>query len=274
MGATILATLVANAVDMRGTFASTMLARLFGVQESVQGPCPVNMVLVTQALTPFCIDMYENSPSTECVHKGVSSAAETAMNLADRSCKPSTIPNMRPWTYISQLEAEQACSRAGKRLPTADEWYKAALGTPDTSQGWTDESCNVARNLADGVALGGTGMRCISDAGAYDMVGNVWEWVAGAVEYGTYDDITLPDSGYVTHAGTDGVARASASARVTAYGDDYVWVDRAIVAGIMRGGAFGNTGRAGIFALYAASPPTHTGDAVGFRCAVTPVGYD
>jgi formylglycine-generating enzyme required for sulfatase activity len=270
VGSTILATLTVNAVDMSGYFSRTMLAGLlFSGEETKNDSCPQNMVLVTQALTPFCVDAYEASAGENCVYNTPANENETLLNLADRACTPVAKPNSEPWRYISSTQAEQACSRAGKRLPTANEWYKAALGTPDLSSGWTEEYCNVAHNRTDGVANTGTGMRCISDAGAYDMVGNVWEWVAETVDKGVWDGRVLPVTGFVDNVDTNGIAYSTESAQVENFNNDRFWLDSAIHAGVMRGGYFNSQSHAGLFATYAASPPTFSGDAVGFRCVVT-----
>lgn len=270
VGSTILATLTVNAVDMSGYFSRTTLAGLlFSGEEIKNESCPPHMVLVTQALTPFCIDAYEASADESCAYDTPQSENETVLNLADRACTPVSKPNTKPWRYVSYTHAEQACSRVGKRLPTANEWYKAALGTPDPSGGWTEEYCNVAHNRADGVANTGTGMRCISDAGAYDMVGNVWEWIAETVDQGTWDGRVMPVTGFVHDVDVNGMAYSTESAQVENFGDDRFWLDSTIHAGVMRGGYFNSQSQAGLFATYAASPPTFSGDAVGFRCVVT-----
>jgi formylglycine-generating enzyme required for sulfatase activity len=268
---TILATLAVNAVDMSGYFSHTMLgALLFSVEEEKKEPCPENMVLVTQALTPFCIDAYEVSAGKKCTYTNPTGENETVLNLANRECAPVSEPNSMPWRFVTMTQAEQACSRAQKRLPTANEWYKASLGTPDQNSGWTEESCNVAHNRADGVSKTASGMRCISDAGAYDMVGNVWEWVAETVDKGVWDGRVLPMTGFVQGVDVHGIAYTTESAQVENFGNDRFWLDSGIYAGVMRGGYYNSQGQAGLFSTYAASPPTFSGDAVGFRCVVTP----
>lgn len=272
VGSTILATLAVNAVDMRGRVASTFLGGvLFSSSSENQRICPDNMVLVSQALVPFCIDVYEVSAGSECLYAAPTQSKETSLNLSDPGCKPESVAGGRPWVAISQHEAQQACSRSGKRLPTASEWYKAALGTPSPNGMYTEEYCNVARNRDDGVALTGGGMRCVSDAGAYDMIGNVWEWVDGVVEYGEWDGRRVPPTGYVSDVGTDGIAFLTDGKQNEIFGEDRFWSDASIRAGLMRGGYYESKSNAGLFATYAASPPTFTGDAVGFRCAVTPI---
>jgi formylglycine-generating enzyme required for sulfatase activity len=270
VSSTILATLTVNAVDMRGYLPDTLLALLFNVRTEEQGPCPEGMVLVTQSIVPFCVDMYEVSAGATCPFSEPTSNEETALNLAEQSCTAVSKAQAKPWRHVTQLQAQQACSRAGKRLLSPDEWYKSALGTPDTASGFVDDGCNVARNRADGVAPTGNGMRCVSDTGAYDMVGNVWEWVDGVVSEGKYNEREVPVSGYVTGADLAGMTYTTGTAQDEQYGSDRFWSDKTILAGIMRGGYYDNASQAGLFATYMASPQTFSGDAVGFRCAVTP----
>ena len=86
-----------------------------------------------------------------------------------------SIPNVTPASYITWFQAAAAARNAGKRLPTNAEWQASALGTPDpgTDNGTTD--CNVSIGTT---AATGSRSNCLSDVGAFDMVGNVWEWVA------------------------------------------------------------------------------------------------
>jgi formylglycine-generating enzyme required for sulfatase activity len=273
VSSTLLATLTVNAIDMRGYMPDTLLALLFGVSTQVPEAqaCPVGMVLVTQALTPFCVDVYEASPGAECPFSEPRANTETSLNVADEQCKAVSVPHTLPWRHITQVEAQKACSRSGKRLLRPDEWYKAALGTPDNSTNFTEEGCNVARNRADGAAKTGTGMRCVSDTGAYDMVGNVWEWVDGVVDKGVYETVVVPPGGYVIAADLNGMAYTTGATQDERFGNDRFWMDGGIRAGVMRGGYYDNASQAGIFATYAASEPTFTGEAVGFRCALTSV---
>jgi hypothetical protein len=85
-----------------------------------------------------------------------------------------SIPGVVPTTCISAFQAEAACTLSGKRLPSNTEWTQAAQGTlrAFTDNGTT--SCNVS---TAGTPLN-TGSRsaCVSTAGAFDMLGNVWEW--------------------------------------------------------------------------------------------------
>jgi hypothetical protein len=89
-----------------------------------------------------------------------------------------SIPGVTPSAFMTWFQAAAAARNSGKRLPTNAEWQAAALGTPDT--GGADNgstTCNTD-NLAPGVTTTGSRSGCVSDVGAFDMVGNLWEWVA------------------------------------------------------------------------------------------------
>jgi iron(II)-dependent oxidoreductase len=86
----------------------------------------------------------------------------------------------QPAVFVSQVEAEAYCKAVGKRLPSGNEWEKAARGTDGRLYPWGndyDESAVVSKETAEGkVAEVGTREKGKSPYGAMDMAGNVWEW--------------------------------------------------------------------------------------------------
>jgi formylglycine-generating enzyme required for sulfatase activity len=112
-------------------------------------------------------------------------------------------------------------------------------------------------------------MRCVSDVGTYDMVGNVWEWVEGIAEKGVWDGRPLPATGYVNGVDVYGMPLTTGSAVDERFNSDRFWSDVAHDTALMRGGYYQSGSNAGIYTVYAASPATFYGDAVGFRCATT-----
>ncbi len=84
-----------------------------------------------------------------------------------------SVPGVMPTSWATWFQAAAAARNSLKRLPTNQEWQVAAFGTPDPNSG--SSPCNV--NSA-GPVLTGSAPGCVSDVGAFDMVGNVAEMVA------------------------------------------------------------------------------------------------
>jgi formylglycine-generating enzyme required for sulfatase activity len=158
-----------------------------------------------------------------------------------------SLPLEIPSADITWLQAQEACANAGKRLPTSAEWQLGASGTPDPGPDNATTDCNTA-NV--GVVPSGARSRCLSARGAFDMVGNLAEWVADWVPAST----ECP-----SWAGFSNDDMCLAGASTTRNGP----------AALVRGGAFAALGGAiaGPLAVRGTVPVFRSTDIVGFRCA-------
>jgi eukaryotic-like serine/threonine-protein kinase len=98
-----------------------------------------------------------------------------------------------PVMHISWSQAEAFCEWRGGRLPKEAEWEKAAGWDPVSGKmqiyPWGNEPPDDTRANYDNVDLDTTEVGSypagVSSVGAYDMAGNIWEWVYDW--YGPYD---------------------------------------------------------------------------------------
>lgn len=137
---------------------------------------------------PFYIDKYE--VTCEEYEKFVlETRTRPPSNWVNGRCQP----ERRRWpvTGVDWASARAYAARLNKRLPSEAEWEFAARGPAGLRYPWGNEWKPNAAN-ADNTSRGhmtnvGEYADGASPFGAYDMVGNAWEWTA--------DDLTSYDGG-------------------------------------------------------------------------------
>lgn len=136
-------------------------------------------------LSAFEIDKYEvtNREYKRCVDAGGCQLPRHTTWYDDPALA------LTPVVFVSWEDAGRFCAWEGKRLPTEAEWEKAARGTVDTRVypwGNQEPTCTrvyhqaiefMCRDSVDRPQQVGTRPTGASPYGAYDMAGNVFEWV-------------------------------------------------------------------------------------------------
>ena len=141
-----------------------------GEAQCVEGVCEGGGVCLQEMIQMpgYRIYKYEASRSD-------STSASEGTSLS-RTCSRAGV---LPWTNVSYSQASAACSLTSLRPCTLDEWQQACFGPIQTSYPYGEtydaSLCNTESGQTEPVGIFSD---CRSDAGAFDMSGNVAEWVS------------------------------------------------------------------------------------------------
>jgi formylglycine-generating enzyme required for sulfatase activity len=249
--------LTSFSIDATDTFRTSQSALGILAGFATETGCEEGTTLIKIDDVRSCVDEYEAAVGEECAIQKPVSPIDTATNLNDPNCMPVSVSGEQPWRQVTVEQAKQLCARAHKRLLSAREWYLAAAGTPDNEQ---------VCALRGALRLTGANASCISGVGAFDMVGNVWEYVDDTVTDAVVSGRTIPVSGYVAQMAEDGLPLVTASSSNPLYNRDYFWSAATGTYAIMRGGFYGSENDGGLYGAHSAVVPEFAGEAVGFRC--------
>jgi len=171
-------------------------------------PCPPGMAFV-QTDSGVCVDLYEGA-LVQLTDGGVVPWPyyDAIDDIDAQNLYAVPAKGIFPQAYISEVQASLMCAQANKRLCTFVEWTAACRGQPEYDyvypygNTYDDAACNENREspiirlfgpdpsysnaelndpacdqLDAGLAQGGDFPKCVSVYGAYDMHGNIHEWI-------------------------------------------------------------------------------------------------
>lgn len=192
----------------------------------------------TVSLSAFAIDAYEvtNALYAACVDALACALPANTVDYNDPT------KAQHPVAFVAHAQASAYCAWAGKRLPTEAEWERAARGAQARIYPWGDQppTCTIVNagvRTGQQTCVGATSPvgsypLGLSAIGAYDMAGNVREWVSdwyGVLGSAPATDPTGPASGsnkvarggsFVSYASE--ITTATRPPRLPAQADQYI----------------------------------------------------
>ena len=180
-----------------------------GDQECYENEKPAHKVRISRGFwlgqTPVMVGAYRRFAEST----GIAMPAQPV--FAERNLNPKWKDSEQPMVMITWEEAKRYCEGWAKgRLPTEAEWeYAACVTTTEPRFGELDAIAWYAHN-SDG-RIHPVKQKQPNAWGLYDMLGNVWEWLADWYEegyYGTLPSMATDPKG--PPSGTQWVARGGA----------------------------------------------------------------
>ncbi len=246
----------------------------FGAELWPPPPCPDEGMVQRGR---FCVDRYEAHLVVEGPDHRWQQHPHYLRPPSHQRYMARSAAGVYPQGYISRVEAQRACHNAGKRLCTWLEWRRACQGPHwrrypygnrgkrgrcNTGKehllhkffgkkGWKyDEHFNSPRlNQEPGfLAKSGAYEQCQTEAGVFDMAGNLHEWVS-----------TMVTESFVERMEAEDIERL-----------EQPWV---VGNGMFLGGFYSTTDQhgAGCFYTTIAHEPNYHDYSTGFRCCSTAV---
>ena len=222
-----------DAVDVVARDAVDVVARdARAADVALDGGCPEEMTLVGGRV---CVDRWEAALEVAAMDGGVAPWSPYE-NPGTRVVRAVSRAGVVPQGYITGEQSQRACMAAGKRLCAISEWLSACRGPMNLvypyGNTYERRRCNEARTphpvvqffgtssgvftftnmnnpginmQPDSLARTGAFTGCVSPSGAWDMVGNLHEWIAdpaGTFKGGFYVDAEINGRGclYTTTA--------------------------------------------------------------------------
>ena len=235
--------------------------------------CPAGMARIEG----FCIDRYEAHLVSRSQSGGLTRHRHYERPEEGVTYEARSEAGVFPQAYISRVESQSACENVEKRLCTRREWQRACKGSAVTNYPYGARHvagrCNTEKPHLLTLRFGGDTRRwayaqfndptldqepgflaktgdyagCVSDAGVFDLVGNLHEWVSDTA-----------DASFKARLDSDGIPRTF-----------QYWGPR---NGVFMGGFYSTQGELGPGCTFTtlAHEPTYHDYSTGFRCCADP----